>query len=746
MKKLALYLLLALFALPFAACSNDDEPGVDEGVTEREFMTMFRKDHNTNKGDDEPYACRVENLNDIHLYWYGVHGCAGYQIRCALQPNAAGGEAAWEDAAARGLLVFDTIVGPDVLEMVVKDLEYATSYRFAIRTLSTKGEGYHSKWYGYGDGRHWADWAGWDTEDRYLTPLMLNINKITKTSFRVNFDRVYATAGDDANGTMKQNFEVDADGNFVFHYLTITPSPTNPDAAIDSKYAKYYVSAEELAQGYVDVEGLSENSVYVVKAVNENIDVFVDAVYNTCSPRTDGTPGDPIILKWDELYIQNDSVPGANDYKAARLDEWLVNYTSDATMAEGSIFYLEGDKNYYFHQNPTLCKGFRMETNPEDLKAGKGKATIFLGGTAVVGNAPNSCNFMFGRQPQSGEGDAEINVKSLVFENLNFDCPTAKNYGDGGGTGNYFANMYSNGMGVIFASFEVKNCTFQRMIRGFIRVQGSKRKVFEKLLVENCVFVNCGYYDNNGRGYAWIAGDGKTPKSNIFNDMIFRGNVFYDSPRTDLFTDNGKSLAWPDNVQYKITLENNTILNFSTRATSRYLFNMRYLPSGSVITCKNNLFLAAKKEGDGRPLAMAGMDIRTINGAGQQITFDVADNYCSTTEVDKQKDDGIYNAGAFSAKKNSAGTYLGYTPGVLNGADALVTKHTRTADGAILDPTQIFVDPCPPHVTASGTGDDETEMHERDMEDMLRGMKFKTTAEVTGAEFYQKKVGAPMLY
>lgn len=184
MKKLFLYLLLGLFALPFAACSNDDEPGVEEGATEREFMTMFRKDHNTNKGDSEPYACGVKNLNDIQLYWYGVHGCAGYQIRMALQPNVSGGEQAWEESAAKGLMVLDTIVGPEVLDLLVKDLEYATSYRFAIRTLSKKGEGYHSKWYGYGDGRHWADWCGWDTGERYPTPEVLRVTDITKTSFR----------------------------------------------------------------------------------------------------------------------------------------------------------------------------------------------------------------------------------------------------------------------------------------------------------------------------------------------------------------------------------------------------------------------------------------------------------------------------------------------------------------------------------------------------------------------------------
>ncbi len=749
MKKLFLYLLLGLFALPFAACSNDDEPGVEEGATEREFMTMFRKDHNTNKGDSEPYACGVKNLNDIQLYWYGVHGCDGYQIRVALQPNVSGGEQAWEESAAKGLMVLDTVVGPDVLDLLVKDLEYSTSYRFAIRTLSKKGADYHSKWYGYGDGRHWADWCGYDTGERYPTPEVLRVTDITKTSFRVWFERAKADAsvGVDAGEveTWSENFELDAEENFVMHYLTIVPSPTNPNAVIDAKWAKYMLTEEDLANGYVDVDGLDENSVYVVKAVNQNIPVFVDAVYNTLTPRTDGTPGEPIELKWDELYIQNDSVPGANDYQAARLDEWLIDYTQNGTLAEGSIFYLDGDKTYYFHQNPTLCKGFTLATNPEDLDAGKGKATILLGGTAVVGNAPNSCNFMFGRQPQAGE-DGTINVKSVIFENLNFDCPKAMNYGDGGGTGNYFANMYSNGMSVNFASIEIRGCTFQRMIRGFIRVQGSKRKVFENLIVENCVFVNCGYYDNNGRGYAWIADDSALAKQNIYQNFVFRNNTMYDSPRDNFVTNNNKSLAWPETVKYNITIENNTFVNFSTRATTRYLVTTRNTPDGSVYKVKNNLFIHARKAGDNRPLTMGGFDIRAINGTKQEITFDIENNYSTSSDPAQQKDDGLFNGGAFSATKNSAGTFLNNLPGVINGRDNLVVKQIKSADGAILDPTQIFVDPCPPHVSAKGDGTDEPDMHERDLDDMLRGMKFQNNAAVTGAEFYQKKVGDPRWY
>ena len=169
-------------------------------------------------------------------------------------------------------------------------------------------------------------------------------------------------------------------------------------------------------------------------------------------------------------------------------------------------------------------------------------------------------------------------------------------------------------------------------------------------------------------------------------------------------------------------------------------------PSGSVITIKNNLFLSAKKEGDGRNIDYRGARIAAINGAKQEVTFDIENNYCSSTESAKQKDDGIFSSNAFSSTSKSPGTYLNYLPGVIKGKENLATKYTKAADGTMLHPTDIFVDPCPPHVSKAGDGSDEPDYMERDLEDMLKGMKFKNTPEVTGAEFYQKRVGATWMY
>ena len=97
--------------LSFSSCSDEDE---SFGASlDREWMTMFICDNNRGKGDDYAYNCKAEgpNGNDIHLYWYGVNDCAGYQIRQALQPNVSNGADAWGTSAENGLLLLDTIVG-----------------------------------------------------------------------------------------------------------------------------------------------------------------------------------------------------------------------------------------------------------------------------------------------------------------------------------------------------------------------------------------------------------------------------------------------------------------------------------------------------------------------------------------------------------------------------------------------------------------------------------------------------------
>lgn len=726
MKKLIYAFALLSFIISFYSCSDNDSIS---SSAEREFMTMFRKDDNTGKGDTDPYNCHIENMNDVHLYWYGVNGCKGYEIKMAFQANVSSGLASdWDNP---DYILLDTIVSPDVLEMTIRHLQYQTDYRFAIRTLSPKGDAYDSKWYGYGNGRQWADFLDLETERRYDVPEVIYSSNITKTTLRINIDRTVAESGtaNDIAGFLQHFHTEDFEGTQVFkmQYLEINAANDNPNATIPDKWKNYKLTQEDFERGYVDVDGLEQNSVYTINVEDKTIPIHWDAIYNTLSVRMDGDPGKPILIKHITDTHEDPTLPGtigAAKYDASRLDTIIMNYNQDSKLAEGQIFYLEGGKAYYFAQNLSLYKGFTLETDPADIQAGKGRARVYMGGTAIVNNNPNSCNFMLGRQPLSGENPSvRINIKSLVFRDIDFDCPLAQNYGQkgGNGTGNYFANMFSNGMGVQIHSFEIHNCSFQRFIRGFIRVQGSAVKVIEHFLIDGCDFYNDGYYDNNGRGYPWIAGDGKQPKSNIFSDMEFTNNTFYDSPRTSFFNDNNAELDWPSSVSYHITLTNNTFVNFSTRSTGHKLFDLRYLPGGSVITVKNNLFILTKQDNDSRPLYFEGADIRNIEGTGK-VLFDVANNWSTNTHLTGGQ---IFTGGSFAASKRSFASFG--DEAIKNGREELQVHVDN------ISPTELMSSPNPPHIAP------DAEMHNVNN---LQGLYYNNTETVRNSNIYKLGIGA----
>lgn len=679
MKNKFCYLITFLMLVILSSCKDDVITMSEYGSLDREFMTMFRKDDNTGKGDNDPYKCQVVNSNDVHLYWYGVKGCAGYELKWALLPAVSSGLASdWENPAN---IIGDTIVGPDCLDIIIKDLQYSTDYRFAIRTLSAKGEEYNSNWYGYGSTNEWADYMQLTTDIRYNVPEVITVEDITKTTFRVKIDRALANAGGDES--FLKNFEIDANGNFVMQKLKVQASPTNPSAALPDKWKDYTITDTDFTNGYIDVDGLTQNSVYVVDVENENIPVHWDAIYNTCVIRTDGDPGEPILIQ--HYCDPNDTIPGATALNACRIDTILNNFVADDGLSEGTIYELEGGKTYYLASSVNLCKGLTLKTRDEDLAMGK-RAKVLLNGMSQVDGSPQTAHFYLGRRPLSGELGG-INIKDLIFEGIDFDCPGAFNYGVlTSATGNYFMNMYSDGMAITVSSIQLKNCTFQRMIRGFVRVQGANRKVFEEFLVEDCLFYNCGYYNTKGQGYGWIDGDGKHAKSNIYKNMIFRRNTFYDSPREQLFTDSGADLNWGSDIQYNITFENNTVVNFSTRTSGYEMFDLKYMPGGSKITIKNNLFVLAKQEDDSRTMYFAGMYINTIKGSGI-MTFDIENNYST---IGNYTGTEIFNTGAFSSTSNSAGRWPDYC---INGTEQLVVKTGTVGISAV----ELMENPNPPY-------------------------------------------------
>lgn len=762
MKNYLLYTLIFLVGFSFFSC-KDEEINVPAEL-DREWMTMFINDNNRGKGDDYAYNCKAEgpNGNDIHLYWYGVNDCAGYQIRQAIQPHVSGGPDAWGTTAENGLLLLDTIVGPNVLDLVIKNQQYSTDFRFSIRVLSKKDDNitdfsHASKWYGHGDGRQWAEYIGIVTADRYATPFCVYVDgsKTTETTMRVMLNRSFSTVTDgvseDDKTIYREKFELDENDNFVYQWLEVAPSPNNPASTVGEKWKSYRLTEEDFERGYVEIDGLQKNSVYVINVLNEKIAVKWDAYYNTYSARSDGEPGEPIMVTHNltppardyfdsqEAYqIAMEQHEVALKYNAMRIDFLLTDFISDVDLAEGQTYYLEGGKTYCMFNNLTTAKGFVLRTRPEDVAAGK-RAKVLLGGMHKTGTNVNSMNLMFGRQPEPGEG-GEIYMKMLEFYDIDFDCPLAQTYGDniaglGSATGNYFINMYSNGMAVHLEKFVIKNCTFKRLVRGFIREQGANYKIWDQVLIEDNQFFDCGYYSNGAGGYPWIAGSGNNVNTNLYKDFVVRGNTFFDCPFPSFFNET-KVIAWKGGP-WNITFENNTLVNWNTRAAGN-IFNMRGIPDGSTYTVKKNLIVITKEDGDARSMVMAGADIRNTmtmpDGTAGHVTLNFENNYSTNTFLTNGQ---IFSTNAWNATKNNFGTLVNNGSATLNGSLEVLVDD--------ISPLELMKSPNPPHKAITQS---DQFMHRADALDGTGGehganLYFNNSAKVTNSQIFQKGIGAP---
>lgn len=790
MKKYLLYTLTLLSALSFQSC-KDDEMEPLEG-TNREFMTMFINDNNRGKGDQYPYNSGLDanfpHGNTIHLYWYGVKDCAGFQVQMALQPKVSNGEEAWNSIQGTNDLLLDTIVGPEVLDLLIKDLSYSVDYRFAIRALSkedpigsrskassdpTNTFPHASTWYGHGNGRQWQEWLGIQTSARYETPYAIYVDQsqTTETTMKLYLNRKFSQLGLDSDPDTKDdkiasyltNFNCTdlGDGDYELGYsvITVEPSPSNPNSTVGDKWKRYTLTQEDYERGYVTIDGLTANSVYVINAIDPRVPVAVDAKYNTVTTRSDGKPGPAILLGHEEMIAQYSNAKltnfqseitrdqvfaAAKDYDAAPISPVLYNFISDANYAEGQTFYLEGGKTYYIDGNDITCKGFTLATDPKDVAEGKrarvicgiGKNSQLYSGTNGEQAQGSFTMFMFGRQPEAGEG-GEIYMKKLAFENIDFDNPTSLNYGDnlaGVGTvaGNYFFNMYSNGMAVTLDSLVVKDCKFKRLVRGFIREQGANYKIWKHVLIDGNWFYDCGFYNQGAGGYCWIAGSGNNAESNLYHDFKAINNTFYDSPFPAFFSEENtqqrKGGAW------NITFSNNTLINFNTRASGA-IIKMRNLPNGSVYNVENNLIVLTKAAGDQRVLAQWGADIRDVetlsDGSVGHVTLNFHNNWSTNNDLTSGS---IFSANPWTATSNNFGKLVKENWATLNG-----TLEVQVAD---VSATELFTQPNPPHVAQSAN---DQHMHRADALDGTATTKYNVNLYYKNKDndIVKNKVGAP---
>lgn len=684
-------MLLSTFAV--FSCSDDDNI---DAASDRLMRPQFRTRYTVAAGTSAIDLCQVKNINQIFLAWSKVDGASAYEIKMSTE-NRANSAEKWEIPEN---MLLDTIIAATEDTLMLRNLSYSTSYRFAIRAISPRGEAHNSEWWGYGDGQHWADYLGLQTDARYATPAIIyQKSNLTKSSVRLHIDRKV----DESNADYLEwidhfNTTTDNHGTKVWKvdYLLLEASQSNPEAKVPAEYVKVALSDQDFDNGYVDIAGLDSNSVYNVNVMDSSIPVAVDAVYAPLSFRTKGTPGAPIKIAaapQDTMMIDGQVVN--MQIKATQLTDIIDNFMTDNTLAEGQVFELEGGQTYFFRANQNIYKGFTLRTNPDDIAAGKGRAKVCLGGVAMNGAATRFSSFMLGRNPVSGENaNIAIDIESITFEDLDFDCPLAQNSLQNSASGNYFSNQYSGGMGINVHDYIIRNCTFQNLIRGFFRTQCKFGETIDNFIVEGCEFYNCGGYSGNGAGYGFITGDMNNPNSNIFRNMVWRNNTFFDTPIGNFITHGTKTGAWKDpSLVFKITIENNTFVNWNTYS-GRPMLSLRSIPAGSTFIIRNNLFVQTKAAGDERDLNLQGADIRTFDGVCEDATtFDIYNNWSTNDNVSDATGE-VFTANAFSAVKNSFGAWLKAGDDVAkypHGADEL---KIHVAD---ISATDLMYQPNPPH-------------------------------------------------
>jgi len=794
MKKIFLLSMALLATMSFYSCKDQiDQSYKGSETIDRLSRPAFRCDNNTGKGSNDPYNSVIVDNNTATLYWNIVNDAVGYEIMwCYPHAYVASGEEGWEETVkhvdGKFLEGHVVVADPQRYNLIIEHLQYQSSYRFCIRALNSfdktgyqlwKGEANvydvldtpdadwkndpkNSQWYGRGTLREWADYFGLETNPRTWVPNVIQVSDITKTSMKITLNRSingknpqgkdYYTEAQKTTYREHWNF-VDADQNILkVDYITISPNAGTPDATVPVAYQHYDIPEsawKEDGTCEILVDGLSENSCFNIDAWDNSIALAIDAVYNTTMKRTKGDPAPPIIIKhqiWQNDTMGTDpatwNIYDISKYNACKITKVLEDYCADPKSAENQVFYLEGGKTYFVSSNVSIYKGFTLATNPEDLAAGKGRAKFYLSGMTKTGTSVNACNFMLGRQPAAGEnGSITLDIDSVRFMDLDIDVPMATNFGDaqegnGGALGNYFMNMYSDGMGINVTTLEWHRCSFQGLIRGYFRIQGSNDFYIQHLKMIDCDHYNCGYFQANGGGYQYIYADhGKDkPKSNILKDVEISGCVFYDSPKGALITDANRNVTWDESVRWNINVHHNTFVNFGTRS-NQVIMNTRYMPGGSYLAFHDNVIINTRDEADkNRNMGSGGWDAQKIQGGdgSGKVTFDIFNNW--TTNDPYLKNGQPFQASAFNATSKTPGAFV-KSSNYPAGTSELVVHLEEN-----LKATDLMEFPNPQHFIES-----TPKRNDHRTDKGIDGLYYKQTPAVLNSAIYQSGAGAPKL-
>lgn len=750
---------MLLSTVVFYSCSDKDSDGFANG---HQFMTMFRTSDNANVGSTDPNFCECIGLNTMRLTWYRVEGCYGYEIKGFKNSAVQNGtDTLWSQREEEGLMkVHEIITNPDQIQILIPNLEYSSDYRFAIRVLNSAdlNDPKNSPWYGHGQQQNWQDYLSLSTKPRYECPSVVSYIEFFddtdpdyKTKFKVHINKSATTKVwyDEDHGmevvepytqeeleVFGEHFKKDANGDWKVDYMTVAPADETSTAV--TPFESYQPTAEEWEQGWFLVEGLTPGTQYMVAAWDKDIPVKVDASYKNVMEATKADPPADRYLG-GEFWVKHmtDTVGGkpvdVSSWDVMRIDTIITNYMNASNIGEGQRFILQGGKNYYIPSNPTLKKGFTLETDPEDLKKGL-RAKVYMGS---LSEDNKGSNFMIGDDSKNySDPTVQLKMNSIVFRGIDFDTPRAlRATASASGTGNYLMNMYGSSVGFRLAKLEIDDCSVQGAVRGFFRVQGSYDFNITNFTINNCVFYNMGPYASNGGSYNWIHFQlNARPKSNLLNNLQITNNVFYNTAHGTLVNDNGNVPAngFDSSVRWNVNVSHNTFVNFCTLSDG-YIIRSQSIPAGSTMRLSENLFVLTKDDADeNRLMKCAGWRVDKINGGDgtEAAQFLIFDNYSTNTYLTG----GQIWSGYAPSSSNGPGKWFKTHPEWFPyGEEQLITKAEDIA------PTELMVSPNPPHHQQAALNADAFTC------DNIDGLYYNQTPKVLNSDIYKKGIGAPRL-
>ncbi len=416
---------------------------------------------------DEP---KVES-NSITLVWYKVNEAASYTVELHL------------DNYYKSLFMTVETASPYVF---LDDIPYGTTFYIRVRSNATN-EINNSQW----------SYASAATKARpAYAKIVEDVSKteITESSAIIRWKK-------DAQNPVDS--------------ISVMPMMDKTLPAISR-----YLTSEEQAQGYAEVDGLTKNTLYAANLYDTNKPRTYDKPYNQVTFRSAGPSAASVQVGWGD-----------------DLTALLSKNNNDSEVPEGTEYFLPAGSSYRLTPF-AIKKGFRLAGSTEGAKP------------VVIMEA--SWNVL-----------ASSYIASLEFVNVEFRQEILNSY---------FMNV---GNSYTIENVSFVNCDFIRLGRGFWRHQGANAKHVMNFEMEGCMFSECGW-QTGAYGTFHLNSYSNSISYDQFDRAIFRNCTFSRD------TDGTTGYGW-GNIFYAPYLDKPIYLEFKNTTIYNYCRNQRVINIESAV-------------------------------------------------------------------------------------------------------------------------------------------------------------------